>query len=253
MKILLDQFLNSSPLKPMGIIPMVTPTSSTAHSQTTPSVSSEIKEIKSSIQALSRAMASLHKKANPPSKKPTAPNVSAKGTTPNPTQTYSAVAGSRPPNPSIMVDLAHMGIAPQDWPKLDKVCDIITKALNNSPFQQVQIAAARWTAKGNLIVTGGHTVTAQILHTTSHLISEAIAKAFKMPTDSPPPPTRANVKWFKLLINGVPTGVSRTQGPYSPEECHMALASVNLSYAHLLVTRKPSWVCPPYSYKAGSC
>jgi hypothetical protein len=59
---------------------------------------------------------------------------------------------------------------------------------------------------------------------------------------------RPNVKWSKISINGVPTGVSNQCAAYDPAECHKALTSTNPSYTHLTVMQQPSWVCSPSSY-----
>jgi hypothetical protein len=80
-----------------------------------------------------------------------------------------------------------------------------------------------------------------------------LATAFSTPTTTVPlPSTRANIKWSKILINGLPTGVFRRTGPYSPNECQAELVLENPSYATLIVQQKPSWVRPPHSYKPGS-
>src|SRR5882672_10675804 len=56
------------------------------------------------------------------------------------------------------------------------------------------------------------------------------------------PKTRANVKWSKILINGVPTGKSQSREPYNPDECHQALLENNPAYVSLTIMQKPSWV-----------
>jgi hypothetical protein len=61
-----------------------------------------------------------------------------------------------------------------------------------------------------------------------------------------------NVKWSRLLINNIPTGVSPARGPYSPSECHAALAVDNPVYRTLRLTQSPSWVRRPSSYSEGS-
>ena len=60
------------------------------------------------------------------------------------------------------------------------------------------------------------------------------------------------MKWSKVLINGVPTGVTGDRGAKTPDECHAALALENPTYASLQITQKPSWVRPPTSYTIGS-
>ncbi len=121
-----------------------------------------------------------------------------------------------------------------------------------SPHQQVHISAIRWTAKGNLIVIGGHNVMLNQLQLAANTIAQAFTNSYAAAVNPPPPPTWANVKWSKLLINGLPTGMSNTWGPFTPEECHQSLAANNPTYATIIVTQKPFWVCSPSSYIAGS-
>jgi hypothetical protein len=85
-----------------------------------------------------------------------------------------------------------------------------------------------------------------------YLVPSLERNTYSAAVNPPPPPTWANVKWSKLLINGLPTGTSDTQGPYTPEECHQSLAANNPAYATLPVMQKPSWVRAPLSYTAGS-
>jgi hypothetical protein len=83
-------------------------------------------------------------------------------------------------------------------------------------------------------------------------IAQAFANSYMASVTPLPPPTWANIKSSKLLINSIPTGASDSCGVYSPEECHLALVATNPSYATLPVTQKPSWVHSPSSYKADS-
>jgi hypothetical protein len=96
--------------------------------------------------------------------------------------------------------------------------------------------------------------------TTAHqlqLASPLIAKAF---TDAystavipfTTPHTWANVKWSKILINGLHTEVTNSRGAYTSNECHSALASENPSYSPLIIAQKPSWVKPPSTFTISS-
>ena len=76
--------------------------------------------------------------------------------------------------------------------------------------------------------------------------------SLNLPSHSPPPQPRPNIKWSKITINGVPTGTSADRSPLTPDECHAVLAASNPSYASLSIMQKPSWVHPPTSYKPGS-
>ena len=151
----------------------------------------------------------------------------------NPKPTYASKASIKPSNPSIVISLSHLARTPDfSRPRPAEICPIFNNALLVSPTPQLHISAVRWTAKGNLVVTGGHMATAQQLQLASPLLAQAFASAYSTAvTPITPPRTRANVKWSKILINGISTGVTDSRGPYSPDECHMALTSENPSYA----------------------
>ena len=107
--------------------------------------------------------------------------------------------------------------------------------------------------KGNLVLTGGLANTMQQLLATSSTIKTCLLGFFGNsfpPTFSPQ--IWANVKWFKVLINSVPTGVTGDWGAKTLDKCHAALALENPAYASLQIMQKPSWVCPPISYTIGS-
>ena len=105
---------------------------------------------------------------------------------------------------------------------------------------------------GNLVVTGGPSATPASLQLAAPHISAILTSKFKLPSNIPIPPPRANVKWSKILINGVPTGVHTSGDPCTPDECHKALAAENPSYASLTIMQKPSWVQPYNCYIQGS-
>ena len=91
----------------------------------------ELQKIQDSLAQLSKAVDAL-KKGNPPSPKATKANANkAKPSTPQkpPTPTFSVIAGSRPPNPSLMVDLSHLGIKLEDRIKPEVLCDAINRKL----------------------------------------------------------------------------------------------------------------------------
>ena len=106
-----------------------------------------------------------------------------------------------------------------------------------------------------MILTGGPNTTAQHLQQAIPTIRQHIAKTYLIPDESeplPPPTIRPNVKWSKLLINSVPTGVAPFCDARTPDECHTALVTDNPSYATLNITQKPSWVRNPLSYAEGA-
>lgn len=106
------------------------------------------------------------------------------------------------------------------------------------------------------MVTRGPSATPHFLQLAAPHISSIITNTLSLlPTNSLPQP-RANVKWSKILINGVPTRASPGTGPSAglatPDACHSALTAINLSYTSLTITQKPSWVHPPTSYTPSS-
>src|SRR5437879_4042734 len=87
----------------------------TLSAQTGNSNTLELKEIQNSILQLSKAVEALRKdnastsgKADPSHKQ------KARALSKTLSHVYSAAAGSRPPNPSLMVDLAHLGISSEN-------------------------------------------------------------------------------------------------------------------------------------------
>ena len=204
----------------------------------------ELKQIQNSLSLLSKAVDRLSK-GNTPSKNPNTSSRKKQKSgkiTKQPQRTYSAVAGSRPPNPSLVVDLAHLSLPAEGWPQPELICETLNKKLREVSLPQVQLAAVRWTAKGNLIITAGPSSTPVSLLSAAPHINAILTTTLQLPSHSPFTQPRANIKWSKITINGVPTGASPTRTPYTPEECHTALAAINPTYATLQITQKPSWV-----------
>ena len=220
---------------------------------TTPPPNKELANIQSTLQTLTKAINTLQQRATTQPKKQDNTKKPAQIPTAYPL-TYATAAAMSTPHPSIVVTLSNSSIPVKSRPRPGLLCNAINRALLTSPFYQVRLSAARWTAKGNLILTGGPQVTAQLLSTAHSFIASAIAENLVGNDSNPlPPPIRANVKWSKILINRVPTGVSTDSSTaYSREKCHEALVNNNPAYAPLLVTQQPSWVHAPTSYKDGS-
>ena len=155
-----------------------------------------------------------------------------------------------------MVDLARLGISQEDRVKPINLCYALNQGLRTISPPQVELAAIRWTAKGNLVITGGPSATPHTLQLAAPHISTILPNILSLPIDHSISHPRANVKWSKILINGVPTNASTGEGqsigPASPDTCHSALAAINPSYATLTITQKPSWVRPPSSYTSGA-
>ncbi|KAF8500134.1 hypothetical protein F5888DRAFT_1632943 [Russula emetica] len=168
--------------------------------------------------------------------------------------TYAAKAAT-PQHPS-----AIMGTAAYTWPDDHRptpadICVTINNSLDRSNTTQVRISAARWTAKGNLVIWGGANTTAPQLSTILPQVAEILAVPFaalSQSSPSSPRPLRPNVKWSKLHLNAIFTGVTPNRGAYTPDECHAALVAENPSYAALTITQKPSWVRDPITYQQGA-
>ncbi|KAH9026591.1 hypothetical protein EDB85DRAFT_2149033 [Lactarius pseudohatsudake] len=115
------------------------------------------------------------------------------------------------------------------------------------------LSAARWTKNNNLVIVAGPDTTSQHLQKASAALSTAVTHFIAANPSQPIPiSAKENVRWSRLLINNVPTGVSPSRGAYSPTECHDTLIRDNPAYRTLSLTRLPSWVKCPNSYAAGS-
>ncbi|KAI0250104.1 hypothetical protein BJV78DRAFT_1283557 [Lactifluus subvellereus] len=221
----------------------------------TPQWSAELASIKDTLSSLSKAVKLLQPNAkgspqNPPDSTRT-PSAQGKGQGNQTSPTYATKAMAQP-RPSLVLDFnaQQLKMAHQSP---DAIHELLNAALADTEHHQVHISATRWTGKGNLVLTGGLHNTAQQLLATSATIKCIFTSQYD-DDDRPLPhfPIHANVKWSKLLINGVPTGVCDTCGAKTPDECHAALISENPAYAALPVTQKPSWVCPPSTYTANT-
>jgi hypothetical protein len=102
------------------------------------------------------------------------------------------------------------------------------------------------------VVTGDQYATLKSLQLAAPHISKILTAHFRAPDDDPIPIPRPNTKWSKISINGVPTGVTDSRGPYNPTENHNSITANNPSYARLPITQRPSWVRPPTSYTEGT-
>ena len=124
------------------------------------------------------------------------------------------------------------------------------KALGSEArYTNIQVSAAKWSPAGNLVVFSGPETTSTQLTATHHIIVSTIEGALPSPISLSSHP---NIKWSKLLINVVPTGVTSDTPAHSQEACHQALLCDNPSYCQLRVTQLPSWVHKPDGYLANS-
>ena len=138
-----------------------------------------------------------------------------------------------PPRPGLVLSLTHhtlastlrttMALAP---PVLVNVCNA---ALSADPIHaNAWVSAAKWSPKGNLVVFARPDVTHNALFATS-LLASAISWALP---DNLQISSRLNVKWGKVMINSMPTGVSKDHpSAHSPAACWQLLINNNPSYA----------------------
>ncbi|KAH8986078.1 hypothetical protein EDB86DRAFT_3083117 [Lactarius hatsudake] len=163
---------------------------------------------------------------------------------------FASVAKS-PARPSLVVSLqSSVAGGPKPLAVRRSPQELVShlNAVLASEGHPVTLSAARWTAKNNLVVTAGPDTTAHHLAAASHLISNSLATFLSADNSPLPVLTRENCKWARLMINGIPTGVSLTRGPYTPSELHAALLADNPAYRKLRLTQPPSWVRAPTSY-----
>ncbi|KAH9019227.1 hypothetical protein EDB85DRAFT_2153971 [Lactarius pseudohatsudake] len=142
---------------------------------------------------------------------------------------------------------------PTNRPPPHILCNTINEALKRTSHSCVHISSARWTTKGNLVLTGGHANTLTQLLSARNKISESITSKFpNIHKRSTALRIEANVRWSKIRINNIPTGVSSSGGPWTPDECHEALLTDNPGYTKLNITQRPSWVKHPDTYGTSS-
>jgi hypothetical protein len=246
------RLLGSNPLN-------ATPTTT----QPSDSLRKEILAIKDTVSALSKAMSSSSKAAAQKAPNPSTLTPDQCGHPKNKVQKTSGVThmptyatkAATPPRPSAVVDLRSITIT-GPRPSESDICHHLNRALSESAaHKQVQLSAVKWNAKGNLILVAGLRTSATHLNAALDHITMAIGSLIP-PSDDTPFQTRANVKWSRILLNCVPTGVNtvhtRKTKAHTPEDCHRALAEENPIYAALHITQEPSWVKNPDSYTPGS-
>ena len=180
---------------------------------------------------------------------------------PPPPPSYTKVAAPGPTQPklvtrpSLVISLRN----PQHHSTLQSLAmlqarhlmEICNEALGSEAhYASVRLSAAKWAPSGNLVVFTGPDTTLTQLQSAHHLITSAIEGALPGAASLSSCP---NVKWSKILIRSVPTGVTDCMSQaHSHEECHQALLRDNLFYRCLRVTQLPSWVRKPSLYKAFS-
>ena len=176
-----------------------------------------------------------------------------KPTKPSPTPNTYANTLTSPPRPSIIIHTM-IGDHTEHTPP-HTLCNAINNSLKHSALLHVHISAARWTTKGNIVLTGGHSNTLQHLTSASNMISSTITSSFPLIHEhlgTATPHITANIRWSKVLLSNIPTGADEKRGPWTPEECHKVLITDNPRYAELNITQRPSWVKHPDTYKTNS-
>jgi len=160
-----------------------------------------------------------------------------------------------PARPSLVLSLTHHTLVSTLRAKAalapPVLVDACNAALSADPVHaNVRVSAAKWTPKGNLVVFAGPSVSCDALFATSHILTSAVS--WVLPED-PAISSCLNVKWGKVLINSVPTGVSEgCPTAHSPAACWQELIANNPSLRHLKVCQLPSWVRRPSLYHPGS-
>jgi len=159
-----------------------------------------------------------------------------------------------PPRPSLVLSLTYHTLiqtlrakAATAPPALVNVCN---SALSADPIHtNVWVSAAKWTPKGNLVVFAGPGISREALFATSPLLTAAVSQALP---DEPVIFSHQNVKWGKVMVSSVPTGVVEGHPhAHSPAACWQTLIDNNPSLRHLKVCQLPSWVRRPSLYHPG--
>ena len=161
-----------------------------------------------------------------------------------------------PPQPSLVLSLiGHMldtTLKTQAGVLAPGLVGVCNNALASVPtFASVWVSACRWMPKGNLVVFTGPDMLRDQLSATSHLLTTAIAAS--LPNVSVRVSSCLNVRWGKVLVNGVPTGVmDDSPAAHSPSVCLQDLLENNPSLRPLKVTQLPLWVRAPCLFQPGS-
>ncbi|KAH9075522.1 hypothetical protein EDB83DRAFT_2650101 [Lactarius deliciosus] len=192
----------------------------------------------------------------PTAKPPTPPKAQTpvKGPTKPPARPPSfASAAKVPARPSLVLTPApgsSPALAVRKTPS--EICSHLNGVLSDL-CPGSSLSAVRWTKNNNLVLTAGPDTPHVYLQKATSTLTRAVASFIAAsPSRRIPITSRENVRWSRLLINNIPTGVSPSRGAYSPTECHDTLTRDNPAYRSLHLTRLPSWVKRPDSYAAGS-
>lgn len=119
----------------------------------------------------------------------------------------------------------------------------------------VCLSTAKWTGKGNLVLTAGHGVTQHQMKSTVSSLKEYLLSYAKelFNTKLSNLIAQPNIKWSRITINGIPTSKTKEEDtPYNPDQCHSTLMADNTVYASFRIMQKPSWICHPDIYNANT-
>jgi len=159
-----------------------------------------------------------------------------------------------PPRPSLVLSLTHHMLAQTLHTKTATAPPLLVNVCNSTLsadliHANVWVSAAKWTPKGNLVVFVGPGISHKVLFTTSPLLTTAVSRALP---DEPSISSHQNVKWGKVMVNSVPTGVVEGHPHmHSPAACWQSLIENNPSLCNLKVCQLPSWVRQPSLYHPG--
>ena len=173
---------------------------------------------------------------------PKAPNATHKAYAshaPPPPLSYAKVAAPRPTQPklvirpSLMISLHNpqhhstlQSLAMLQVHCLVEICNEVLKS--KACYPSVRVSATKWAPLSNLVVFAGPDTTFTQLQSAHHLMTLAIKGTLPGTISLSSCP---NVKWSKILIGSMPTGVTdHISQAHSHEECHQALLHDNPFY-----------------------
>ena len=161
-----------------------------------------------------------------------------------------------PMRPSVVLSLTNHTLTSTLKSHADSViAPVLVEAMNcdlaaSPTHASVRVSAAKWTPKGNLVIFAGPGVSHETLFHALPLLTQSVSRALP---DDPAISSRLNVKWGKVLINLVPTGiVEGYPHAHLPATCWQVLINNNPSLRPLKVCQLPSWVWRPSLFKPGS-
>ena len=228
---------------PPAIPPSCAPVSDHARGRARPSVAQTRTGKKASFAEVTAKAATAPGPPNPPlGPKAAAAKIRAENPPP-------------PPRPSLVLSLTHHTLASTLCATAALAPPVLVNACNaalsaDPTHANVRVSAAKWSPKGNLVVFAGPGVSRDALFTTSHILTSAISRALP---DDPRISSRLNVKWGKVMISSVPTGVSEeSPSAHSPAAVWQSLIDNNPSLHRLKVCQLPSWVRRPSLFHLGS-